>query len=103
LYQGTELSELIGILLITFLGGILYAWVYIEWNNNLWVPIFLHLFMNLSWGLFSVAENALGGTYANIFRLITILLIIGLTIAYKIRAKLDFEINKRTLIRKTPE
>ncbi len=98
LYQGTDLIELIGIFLITFLGGILYAWVYVEWNYNLWIPIFLHLFMNLSWGLFSVAENTLGGTYANIFRLITILLIIGLTIAYKIKNKLDFKINKRTLL-----
>ena len=100
LYQGTDLNELTGIFLITFLGGVLYAWVYVEWNYNLWVPIFLHLFMNLSWGLFSVAENALGGTYANIFRLITIFLIIGLTVAYKIKNKLDFNINIRTLLMK---
>lgn len=101
LYQGTELNETIGIFIITFLGSILYAWVYVEWNYNLWIPIFLHLFMNLSWGLFSAAENALGGKYANIFRLITILLIIGLTIVYKLKNNLNFKINKRTLLKKT--
>lgn len=97
LYQGTEVSQLIGIFLITFLGGILYAWVFVEWNYNLWVPIFLHLLMNLSWGLFSAGENALGGWYANIFRIATISLIIVLTIIYKKRAGESIEINKHTL------
>lgn len=100
LYQGTSPYELVGIFLITFLGGILYAWVYVEWHYNLWVPIFLHLLMNLSWGMFSVADNALGGTYANIFRGITILLIIGLTIGYKLKRKESFRVNKRTLFKK---
>lgn len=101
LYQGTGPYELIGIFLITFLGGILYAWSYVEWNYNLWVPIFLHLLMNLSWGMFSVADNALGGTYANIFRGITILLIIGLTIGYKLKKRESVIINKRTLLKKS--
>lgn len=100
LYQGTGPSELAGIFLLTFSGGILYAWVFAEWNYNLWIPVFLHLFMNLAWGIFSVAENALGGLYANIFRLITILLIIGLTIAYKVNKKLGFEITKKALFLK---
>lgn len=97
LYQGTSFHELSGIFLITFMGGILFAWIYVEWNYNLWIPVFLHLFMNLSWGLFSVADNALGDTYANIFRFITILSIIGLTVAHK---KKDFNVNRRTLFMK---
>jgi len=41
-------------------------------DNNLWVPIGLHLFMNLHWMLFSAGDNALGSIYANVFRAITI-------------------------------
>lgn len=97
LHQSQDLLTLIGIFVSTFLGAILFAWVYIEWKNNLWVPIFLHLFMNLFWMLFSAGENALGGVYSNLFRISTILLIIFLTIIYKKKKGQKFEINKSTI------
>jgi len=103
LYQSNDTGELIGIFLITFLGGILFAWVYAEWNYNIWVPIFLHMFMNLAWELFSVSDNALGGIYANVFRGICIALIIILTIIYKKKKGLPLEVNKRTLLMKKEE
>ncbi len=83
LYQGTEALELIGIFLITFLGAILFSWVYAEWNFNLWVPIFLHMLMNLAWEIFNVSDNALGGIWSNVFRALTIFLVIFLTIKSK--------------------
>ncbi len=101
LYQGNELGEIIGIFLVTFLGGILFAWVYAEWNYNIWVPIFLHMLMNLSWELFSVSDNALGGIYSNVFRIITILLIIVLTILQKRRKGIGIEVNKKTILMKS--
>lgn len=82
LYQGSTLAESAGIFLITALGAGWFAWLYVEWDNNLWVPIFLHILMNLSWTLFDVSENALGGGYANVFRALTIALTIILTIRY---------------------
>ncbi len=97
IYQGNELHEVIGVFLVTFMGGVLYAWVFTEWKFNLWVPIFLHLFMNLFWGLFSAGSNALGGVYSNVFRIITIVLIITLTIRYKTKRNIKLEINRRTL------
>lgn len=97
LYQSRELSTLIGVFTITFLGAILFAWAYVEWNYNIWIPIFLHLLMNLFWGLFSVADNAFGGIYANIFRSLSIILIIVLTIVYKRKNRIPLEINKRTI------
>lgn len=97
LYQSQDFLTLIGIFAATFLGAILFAWTYIEWKNNLWVPIFLHLFMNLFWMLFSAGENALGGVYANIFRVLTIILIIVLTIIYKKRKGQKLEINRSTI------
>lgn len=100
LYQSTELGELLGIFLVTFLGGILFAWVYVEWNYNIWVPIFLHMLMNLSWELFSVSDNALGGIYSNVFRLITVLLVIIFTVYYKKKNGGTLEINKKNIFLK---
>ena len=61
--QGNAMEEWIGVFLITFLGGILFSWLYVEWNYNLWVPIFVHMLMNLSFVIFEAGENALGGLY----------------------------------------
>ncbi len=97
LYQGTGYSQTLGIFLVTFLGGILFAWVYVEWNFNLWVSIFLHLFMNLSWELFTVSDNALGGVYSNVFRIITIVSIIVITIVYNRRGGGQLKINRGTI------
>lgn len=98
LYQSTELAELLGVFLITFLGGILFAWVYAEWNFNIWVPVFLHMLMNLAWEIFSVSENALGGIYSNVFRFLTVALVILLTIMYKKRKGIKMTVNKKTLL-----
>lgn len=39
LWQSFDFSVLIGIFVTTFLGAIFFAWTYIEWDNNLWVPM----------------------------------------------------------------
>jgi len=53
--------------------------------------------MNLFFELFSAGENALGGLYMNIFRVLTILLIILITVVYKRKKGIKLEINKGTL------
>lgn len=98
LYQSNEISILVGILVTTFLGAVFFAWLFVEWQYNLWVPIFLHIFMNLSWEMFSVSENALGDIESNIFRGITIAMAIIVTIIYKRHKKIKLEVNKKTLI-----
>lgn len=97
LYQSQDPTTLAGIFATTFMGAVLFAWVFTEWNANLWVPIFLHLFMNLFWLLFSAGDNALGGVYANIFRAVTIALVITGTIVYKRKNNLPLSITRRTL------
>ncbi|TSJ47922.1 CPBP family intramembrane glutamic endopeptidase [Fluviicola chungangensis] len=97
LYQSRELATLIGVFATTFMGAILFSWLFAEWNYNLWIPIFLHLFMNLAWMLFAVSDNAFGGVYANIFRIITIALAIVLTLAYKKKKRVPLNINKETI------
>lgn len=96
IYQGSTFLETTGVFLITSIGAIWFAWLYIEWNNNLWVPIFLHILMNLSWGLFEVSNNALGGFYTNLFRIITITLTILITIKYN--KKNGLKIKRKNLI-----
>lgn len=96
IYQGSTFLETTGVFFITSIGGIWFAWLYIEWNNNLWVPIFLHILMNISWGLFEVSNNALGGFYTNLFRIITITLTIIITIKYN--QKNGLRINSKNLI-----
>lgn len=96
LYQSTDINELILIFSITFIGSILFAWVYAEWNFNLWTAIFLHCLMNLFWLIFDIDNNALGGTYANVFRFSTVFLAILLTIIYKKKKKIGLEITRRT-------
>ena len=97
LYQSTEFSVLIGVFLTTFMGAVFFAWLYVEWNYNLWIPVCMHFLMNLSWEIFTVSENALGGVTSNIFRGLTIALAISATVIYKKRKGLKLEVNKKTL------
>jgi membrane protease YdiL (CAAX protease family) len=87
IYQGNSPEQALGIFFLTALGALWFAWLYIEWDNNLWVPIFLHTFMNLSWAMFDVSENALGGVYDNIFRIITITATVFITIYHNRQKK----------------
>lgn len=96
LYQSDDPTTMLGIFVITFTGSLYFGWAYTEWKYNIWVPVFLHLLMNLYFELFSAGENALGGIYMNIFRLMTMVLVIGITIYYKRKNKLPFEINKKS-------
>lgn len=103
LYQSQDTTELIGIFSITFMGAILFAWLYVEWNYNLWVPIFLHALMNLAWHLFEMDSTAMGGVLPNVFRGITIFLAIFLTIKYKKKHNQEFMVTKDRLLIKTKE
>jgi membrane protease YdiL (CAAX protease family) len=97
LYQSQDIGELVGIFMVTFSGACLFAWLYTEWNYNLWVPVFLHSQMNLSWALFEMDRSALGNVPANVFRGCTIALTIVFTILYKRRTHQKPTINRHTI------
>lgn len=78
--QQLPLSGEIGVVLIVSLGGILYAWLFARWEDNLWVPFSMHVFMNLWWSVFVMGETALGGWLPNVLRLATVILAIVLTL-----------------------
>lgn len=100
LYQSQDTRELIGIFMVTFSGAVFFAWLYAEWNYNLWVPVLTHTLMNLAWSLFKIDDSALGGTKANIFRGLTILTAILLTTLYKKTKDQKLAVNRRTLLLK---
>lgn len=101
LYQSNDMATLVGIFITTFLGAGLFAWLYVEWNYNLWIGIGLHFFMNLSWSLFSISDNALGDLGANLIRGATIVLAIVGTIIYKKRKDLPLSVNRYNLLIKS--
>lgn len=72
--------ELVGIVAITGLGGWFFAWLFVRWKDNLWVPIAVHILMNTWWELFAIDKTALGGWIANGTRILTIVLAVVLTI-----------------------
>jgi len=76
--QGQQLSEMAGLFLLTGSGGVIFAWLLYKWEN-LWVPVFLHICMNLWWELFSVAKTAVGGWFPFALQSLTMLLSILIT------------------------
>lgn len=80
LYQGETLAELSGVFLITFIGGLWWAWLYVEWDYNAWVPIGFHVFMNGWFQIFVVSDTALLPIAGEIARAFVVLLSIGLTL-----------------------
>lgn len=71
-YQGDTPMEAALVFLASGAGAVWFSWLFKEWNWNLWVVIFLHFFMNFYWGGFDMADNAAGGLWANVFRIMTI-------------------------------
>lgn len=57
--------RLVAEVLITGLGGAFFAWLLVRWDNNLWIPIAMHVFMNLWWEVFAVDRTAIGSWAAN--------------------------------------
>lgn len=85
LYQGHDMVSSLFAFGVTFIGALYFSWMYLEWNFNLWIPIGLHIFMNLAWFIFTMegTENAAGGLISNIARVTSTLLAVGLTIWHK--------------------
>ena len=79
--QGESLAESAGLLALISLGGFLFGWFFLRWNRNLWVPFFMHALMNLSWEIFQVSDNAIGGWYP--FALQLSCLVLGILITLR--------------------
>ena len=96
LYQSHDLLRAAMIFGITFVGSAWFSWLFLESGKNLWLPLFLHVLMNLSWGLFSMDVTALGNWPANLPRILTIALSI-LYIVIFVRKQGPLTVRRHTL------
>lgn len=80
LYQAGTVEDGMYIFLFTSLASAGFAWFYTCWKS-LWPVIFLHGFMDLAWDLFMVDTDVTGNTLVNVFRFLTL----GLMIAWSVR------------------
>jgi len=79
LYQASNFTEAATVFLFTALASTGFALFYIVWKT-LWIPIFLHAFMDLAWDMFNLQGGAVGNWAANIFRFTTIGLAVFFTV-----------------------
>ena len=99
LYQAHNLSESFGVFGITFGGSIWFAWLLTEWEDNLWVPVFLHFLMNLDWDLFGTDSTVVGDLAFNIPRILTVAASIYLTIKWKRSRSLPLRVKRTNMLR----
>jgi uncharacterized protein len=79
LYQGNDLMSAFGAFAVTALGSLWFSWLLVAWDS-LWVPIGLHILLNLYWELFTNDQTAVGDGLSNLFRGLVIALSIVLTL-----------------------
>lgn len=79
---GSDMSVMtfVGTLAITGIGGILFAWLFVRWDDNLWVPIGIHVMMNLYWDVFALGDGPVGAWPGTVAQLVTVILAIVLTV-----------------------
>jgi uncharacterized protein len=85
--QGADPASIAGIALITAAGGLLFGWLWVRWDGNLWPPVLLHAGMNSLWLLYGLGENAIGGLPGNVLRAGIVVAAVGLTWLYVRRAR----------------
>jgi len=59
-----------------------FAWLFVEWGDNLWIAIGLHWWMNVAWEAFGMGATAVSGAPAvEALRAATVLASVGWTAA----------------------
>jgi membrane protease YdiL (CAAX protease family) len=63
--QGQDLGSTLGVVAMTGAGGLLFGWLFVRWDFNLWPPILLHVGLNGLWLVFGLGDDAIGGLVGN--------------------------------------
>lgn len=77
--QANDLTGVIMTVAITGGGALVFSWLFEKWGS-LWVPLGLHIAMNLAWNLFAVGDGAFAGTLPTIMQLTTVIVAVVLTL-----------------------
>jgi membrane protease YdiL (CAAX protease family) len=91
--QGQDLGSTLGIVAVTGAGGLLFGWLFVRWDFNLWPPILLHVGLNGLWLVFGLGDDAIGGLVGNGLRLTIVLVAILATIRLAPGANADRRLN----------
>lgn len=78
--QGSDVMETAGIVAITGLGGLLFAWLFVQWGMNIWPPFVVHAGLNGLFFFYDVGTNAMGGWAGNGVRFAVVAGAIGATL-----------------------
>ncbi len=81
---GAGPREILGEMAFIAAGGAFYAWLLIRWNDNLWVAVCLHGFMNLWCEAFG-CDQIVGSSTTQIGRALTVLVAVSLTLQPRLR------------------
>jgi hypothetical protein len=77
-----SILPLLGAVGMIALGGAFFAWLLVQWRDNLWVPIGLHACMNV-WCYAFACDDAPGTLPTNAGRVLTAVAAIALTLAWR--------------------
>lgn len=77
--QGADFESIAGIVAITALGGLLFGWLLVRWDFNLWPPVLLHVGLNSLFLIFAWGDSAVFGGLGGAVRLGVVLIAIAAT------------------------
>ena len=80
LYQSRDPLEMAMIVGVTVVAGVWWAWLYVRWGFDLWVPIGFHVLMNGWFVVFDVGDRAAGTVLSVGVRLAVVILSVVLTL-----------------------
>jgi membrane protease YdiL (CAAX protease family) len=78
--QGSDPESVVGVVAITAAGGLLFGWLFVRWQFNLWPPVLLHVGLNALFLVFAWGDSALLGWFGSAVRLGVVLLAIVATL-----------------------
>lgn len=74
IYQGHDAISALMAVAITMVAGAWFSWLYCECGYRIWFPLWMHIFMNAAYGIFSMSGGAAGDLEGNIFKASSIIL-----------------------------
>jgi membrane protease YdiL (CAAX protease family) len=100
LYQAVDFNSAISVFLFSAGASLGFSWFYYAWKS-LWMVLFLHAFMDITWDGFNVQTNVTGDLWINVARFTTLFMAILFSIRKaKLNDRLDLKRNGKLWINK---
>lgn len=106
LYQAIDFTSAVSVFLFTVGASLGFSWFYYAWKS-LWMVLFLHAFMDITWDGFNLQTNVTGNLWINLARFTTLFLTVLFSIRkaksndrYDLKRNGKLWINKNALLLK---